>query len=91
MSINGKGGRWTTVLLVAGVMLFVFGLAGLIDDRFVLSHDRVVMTLGAGLLTVGYLTSEPRTVNESATRGGRSSRGPVCSTAPTRIRPQHVT
>ena len=39
MSIDGKGGRWTTILLVAGVMFFVFGLAGLIDDRFVLSRS----------------------------------------------------
>ena len=26
MSPNRKGGRWTTILLVAGVMFFVFGL-----------------------------------------------------------------
>ena len=66
MSIDGKGGRWATILLVAGVMLFVFGLAGLTYDGFMgrttredaaaaRRHDRVVMTLGAGLLTVGYL------------------------------------
>ena len=70
MSTNGKAGRWTTIwttiLLVAGVMLFVFGLAGLTYDGFVDRNTReaaavarrqarVVMTLGAGLLTVGYL------------------------------------
>ena len=70
MSIDEKGGRWTTIwttiLLVAGVILFVFGLAGLTYDDFVgrttredaavaRRHARVVMTLGAGLLTVGYL------------------------------------
>ena len=70
MSIDGKDRRWTTIwttiLLVAGVMFFVFGLAGLTYDGFVgrttrenaaaaRRYDRVVMTLGAGLLTVGYL------------------------------------
>ena len=69
MSTNRKGGRWTTILLVAGVMVFVFGLAGLIDDRFVLSHDRVVMTLGAGLLTVGYLRRNPAGLGSATSAG----------------------
>ena len=69
MSTNRKGGRWTTILLVAGVMFFVFGLAGLIDDRFVLSHDRVVMTLGAGLLTVGYLRRNPAGLGSATSAG----------------------